>query len=276
MADSSARLAFQRIARTPDAQIDLAEAALWVAAEEYPGLDVARWLAHLGELAATASARLEGARGTLEAIERLNAFLYGEERFAGNREDYYDPRNSFLNEVLERRKGIPITLAIVYVWIARRAGLSAHGVGFPGHFLVRCDDAVETLVDPFGGAVLSRAECAARLRENAGGEVRFDPRMLEPTPAREIVARLLRNLKQIWLAAEDWPRALSCAERILLLLPDSPYELRDRGLLFARLECFAAAEADLRRFLALAPGDPGADAVRAQLVELARSAPRLH
>jgi len=121
LADSSARLAFQRIARTPDAQIDLAEAALWVAAEEYPGLDVARWLAHLGELAATASARLEGARGTLEAIERLNAFLYGEERFAGNREDYYDPRNSFLNEVLERRKGIPITLAIVYVWIARRA-----------------------------------------------------------------------------------------------------------------------------------------------------------
>jgi len=276
LADSPARLAFQRIARLPEAEIDLAEAALWVAAEEYAGLDVPRWLARLGELARAASARLEGARGAVDAIARLNAFLYGEERFRGNQDDYYDPRNSFLNDVLERRRGIPITLAIVYVWVARHAGLPAAGVGFPGHFLVRCDDPDEILVDPFAGAVVTRAECAERLRASAGGEVRFDPRMLEPTPPREIVARLLRNLKQVWLAAEDWPRALSCAERILLLLPDSPSELRDRGLLFARLECFAAADADLRRFLAIAPNDPAADAVRAQLVELARSAPRLH
>jgi len=276
VADSRARLEFQRIARLPDAEIDLAEAALWVAAEEYPGLDVARWLERLAGLAEAARVQLLGARSTSERIARLNAYLYEQQGFGGNRDDYYDPRNSFLNDVLERRTGIPITLAIVYLSVAQRAGVPALGVGFPGHFLVRCDEPEEILVDPFAGAVVSRDECAEWLRTAAGADAPFDPRLLEPTPAREIVARLLRNLKQIWLAAEDWSRALACAERILLLTPNAPLELRDRGLLFARLECFAAAEADLRRFLALAPNDAGADAVRAQLVELARSAPRLH
>jgi regulator of sirC expression with transglutaminase-like and TPR domain len=274
--ESAARSQFRRIAALPDSRIDLAEAALWIAAEEYPGLDVEQYLARLADLAAAADARLRGAGSALERIERLNELLYRQVGFAGNRDDYYDARNSFLNEVLERRTGIPITLAIVYVWIARRLGLPAHGVGFPGHFLVRCDGPDEILIDPFTGGVMTRDEIEARLRTAAGAEVPFDPRLLEPTPAHQILARVLRNLKQIWLAHEDWQRALDCAERILILSPDSPLELRDRGLLFARLECFAAAEADLKKFLALAPEDAGADAVRAQLVELARSAPRLH
>jgi regulator of sirC expression with transglutaminase-like and TPR domain len=274
--ESAARTQFIRIAALPDAQIDLAEAALWIAAEEYPALDVQVYLARLADLATSASSRMRGARGANERVERLNEFLYRELGFAGNRADYYDARNSFLNDVLERRTGIPITLAIVYVWIARRLGLPAHGIGFPGHFLVRCDDPDEILVDPFAGAVVTRDECAAWLRAAAGADVPLDPRLLEPSPARQILARVLRNLKQIWLAREDWQRALDCAERILILSPDAPLDLRDRGLLFARLECFAAAEADLRRFLVLAPEDAGADAVRSQLIELARSAPRLH
>ena len=124
---------------------------------------------------------------------------------------------------------------------------------------------------------MTRAECAERLRAVSGeDELELDPALLEPTPARQILARVLRNLKQVWLAREEWQRALGCAERILLLAPDTPVELRDRGLLYARLECFAAAEADLRRFLLLAPDDPTADAVRAQVEELSRTSPRLH
>ncbi|MFI5317628.1 MAG: SirB1 family protein [Myxococcota bacterium] len=276
MLDSAARTQFGRIAALPEARIDLAEGALWIAAEEYRELDVGHYLARLADLAAGAASRLRGARDLRGRVETLNEFLFRELGFAGNRDDYYDARNSFLNEVLERRSGIPITLAIVYVWIARRLGLPAEGVGLPGHFLVRLAGPDEILIDPFAGAVVTRAECEARLRAAAGADVRLDERMLEPAPARQILARVLRNLKQIWLAREDWQRALDCAERILILTPDSPLELRDRGLLFARLECFAAAEADLRKFLALAPGDSAAEAVRAQLVELARSAPRLH
>jgi regulator of sirC expression with transglutaminase-like and TPR domain len=275
--ESPARVEFRRIAALPEARVDLAEAALWIAAEEYPGLDVSAELAKLAELAATAAARVTGARDLEEKVARLNEFLYREQGFSGNRADYYDARNSFLNDVLARRTGIPITLAIVYLWIAERLGLPARGVGFPGHFLVRIDDAVsELLIDPFAGARITRSDCQARLAAAAGEDVPLDERLLEPTPARQILARVLRNLKQIWLSAEDWQRALAASERILLLSPDAPLELRDRGLLFARLECYAAAEADLRRFLALAPEDAAAEAVRAQLVELARTSPRLH
>ncbi|HTO70039.1 MAG TPA: tetratricopeptide repeat protein [Myxococcota bacterium] len=276
MTASRARLELERIARLPDERVDLAEAALWIAAEEYPELDVARALAELARLGESARLRLRRAADAAGRVEKLLHFLYVEVGFAGNRDDYYDPRNSFLNDVLARRTGIPITLAIVFVAVARRAGLPARGVGFPGHFLASCGERGEILVDPFAGTVVTRAECEARLRASAGAAVPFDPRLLDPTPARDVLARVLRNLKQIWLAREDWPRALGCAERILLLSPDAAVELRDRGLLFARLECFAAAEADLRRFLELAPDDAAADAVRAQLVELARTAPRLH
>jgi len=274
--DSPARVQFGRIAALADARIDLAEAALWIAAEEYPELDVPACLARLDDLASAVASRVTRAPSALECVERLNDFLYRECRFRGNREDYYDARNSFLNDVLERRTGIPITLAIVWVAVAGRLGVPARGVGFPGHFLVRAGGVEEILVDPFAGTIVTRSDCEARLRAAAGADVPLDPSLLEPTPPRQVLARVLRNLKQIWLAREDWQRALDCTERILMLAPEAPLELRDRGLIFARLECFSAAEADLRKFLALAPGDPGAEAVRAQLVELARSAPRLH
>jgi len=177
--------------------------------------------------------------------------------------------------VLARRTGIPITLALVYVALGARLGLPLRGVGFPGHFLVRCDAPVPLVLDPFEGTVLERDECEQRWSATVS-DAPFDPRALEPSPAHAILARLLGNLKQIHLAQQDWTRALASVERILALSPDAPAELRDRGLLFARLECFAAAAADLRRFLALAPEDPSADAVRSQLVELAKSAPALH
>ena len=181
-----------------------------------------------------------------------------------------------MNEVIDRRTGIPITLAVVYLSVAERLGLPVHGVGFPGHFLLKCDAPDEILIDPFEGKLLTRAECEARWRATLGADTPFDARSLEPAPARQTLARLIGNLKQIFLAQQDWARALACVERILVLAPDAPLELRDRGLLYARLECFSAAAADLQRFLALAPNDPTAAGVRQQLVELMRTSPPLN
>ena len=275
MTPEEARQQFLRVARLPDERIDLAEAALWVAAEEYAGLDVAAYRARLDALAETARAAIADAGSAQDRVLALARFVHDEQGFRGNRTDYYDARNSYLNEVLDRRTGIPITLAVVYVALGARLGLPLRGVGFPGHFLVRCDAPSPLVLDPFEGKLLERADWEARWRA-AVPDAPFDARALEPSPARAILSRLIGNLKQIHLAAQDWPRALASVERLLALSPDAPAELRDRGLLYARLECFAAAAADLRRFLALAPEDASADAVRSQLIELTRTAPALH
>ena len=159
--------------------------------------------------------------GAAARVAALNDFLYREEGFAGNRADYYDARNSFLNEVLERRTGIPITLAIVYTWVARAHRPSRpRASASPATSWCAIAQPDEILVDPFTGELVSRAECEERLRATAGeDDLELDPSLLEPTPTRQILARVLRNLKQIWLAREEWQRALGCAERILLVAP---------------------------------------------------------
>jgi regulator of sirC expression with transglutaminase-like and TPR domain len=276
MTATEARQEFLRIARLPDERIDLAEAALWVAAEQYDGLDVHGYLARLADFAERARPSVEAAATLAQRIAALNRFLYDEQSFRGNRSDYYDARNSFLNDVIDRRTGIPITLAIVYLSIAARLGLPVHGAGFPGHFLLRCSEPDEIVIDPFEGTLLTRKDCEARWHATLGADTPFDARALEPAPARQTLARVIGNLKQIFLAQQDWPRALACVERILVLAPDTPLELRDRGLLYARLECFSAAVSDLQSFLALAPNDPTATGVRQQLVELMRTSPTLN
>ncbi len=276
MSTTDARERFIDILRLPDESVDLAEAALWVAAEQYEGLDVPGYLARLAELAETARPLVDAAETIEQRITALNRFLYDEHGFRGNRSDYYDTRNSFLNDVIDRRTGIPITLAIVYLSVARRLGLPVSGVGFPGHFLLRCHAQDEIVIDPFEGTFLSRSDCEERWRATLGADTPFDVRALEPAPAHATLSRLIGNLKQIFLAQEDWPRALACIERILLLEPDEPLELRDRGLLYARLECFEAAKADLHRFLELVPDDPSSTGVRQRLIELMRSSPALH
>lgn len=250
---------FAAIAARPDKDIDIAQAALWIAQEEYPEIEVDAYLRRFDELADKAR-NFVGTHGTpADQIERLNHFLFEEEGFSGDRDDYYDPRNSYLNDVLDRRKGIPISLSVVYCELAQRLALPVYGVSFPGHFLARYVGKPDVIIDPFFGKVISAEECARRLAGVYGRAARFDLRLLEPAPARQILARMLANLKQIYVERQDDLRALRCADRIVLLLPDSPRDLRDRGILFQRLECFAAALRDLERFLA--PGTGRRDCV---------------
>lgn len=177
--------------------------------------------------------------------------------------------------MIERRQGIPITLAIVYLTLGRRLGLHLEGVSFPGHFLVKCGDAV--VIDPFVGARVSREACEARLRQSVGRAITLEPRLhLRAATHRQILVRMLSNLKQIFARQSDFGRTLACCDRILLLEPDAPHELRDRALVYEQLDCTAAASADLERFLALAPNDPTAGAMRERRDALRVRTGRLH
>jgi regulator of sirC expression with transglutaminase-like and TPR domain len=271
---SEATKRLTELVRTPGGRIPLAEAALWIAAEEYPALDVAAYLDRLDELAERARARV-GPSPSAESLSRFNDFLFRELGFAGNGESYDDPRNSFLNEVIDRRLGIPITLSMIYTEVGARIGLPVVGVGFPGHFLVRWKGERDVLIDPFFGRVITREECASRLRAAHGPEARMDERLLAPATPRETLARMLRNLKVSYLGRGDLERALSAVDRILIVTPEDAGELRDRGILYLRLECFAAALTDLERYLALAPRDPMAEEIRSRLPEVRREAARL-
>lgn len=268
---------FAELARLSDAKIDTALAALWIAAEEYPALDPGVHLARLDTLAAAAAPGLEGAWDDPERAERLLRFLHDEQGFVGNEKSYDDPRNSFLNEVLERRTGIPITLSLVLVEVARRAGVPLRGVSFPGHFLVKLEGPQLRVLDPFHGRILELSDCRARLHAALGVDAVFRPELhLRTATPREILVRMLTNLKHLYLRVRDFGRTLACCERILLLLPDTPLELRDRGLVYQRLECFAAAAHDLERFLELAPEDESAPAIRERLRALRARPHRLH
>lgn len=265
----------------PEDELNLAEGALLVAADEYPALDVDRYLACLDRLAARVRGRLPRAATFEDTVVALNDLLFEEEGFRGNTEDYYDPRNSFLNEVLDRKLGIPITLSIVYMETGRRLGLTLQGVSFPGHFLVKSETTEGDIVfDPFlGGVALSEEDLVERLRARFGVEqapaAPLAP-LLQTAGKREILLRVLRNLKTIYLAHQDYRRALTALDRMLLVAPDSAEDLRDRGRLHDQLECFGPALADLSRYLTLNPSDPEAGELRRRVVDLERIVARLN
>ena len=273
---SEPQVQFSRLLSGPDASVDLAEASLLIASGEYPGLDVPRYLERLDEMGREVRGRLP--RGAVRGIDCLNAYLFGEEGFRGNVEDYYDPRNSFLNDVMDRRTGIPITLSTVYIEVARRAGLGVFGVGLPGHFLVGTQAAGRAVfVDPFhGGALLSEADCQKRLDRVFEGRVRLGPGMLAPCPRKGILARMLRNLKAIYVKAGDYARGLRTIDLLLRLDPRSAEDLRDRGLLHAEYGCYALAAADLEACVGLAPAAPESPALRAKALEMRSKAKHLN
>lgn len=235
---SDARRAFAEIAAQPDESLEMDRASLLIAAEEYPDLLVQKYLERLDQLGQRVSERLYKDAGPHETIARLNQVLFDEEGFKGNKETYYDPRNSYLNEVLDRRLGIPITLSALYMEVGRRIGFALEGVGFPGHFLVkhRIDSRSEIFVDAFsGGQILTKETCQARLNELYDGKLKFRPEFLRTTSRRKMLFRLLNNLKNIYVRRRDMARALAAVERMLLLIPDSSHEVRDRGILLSQL-----------------------------------------
>lgn len=277
---------FAELLRREDLRIDLARCCLLVAEDVYPDLDVEHYLAELERLALRLRAKLPQTVGTEERVMALNQFLFEELGYRGNVDDYYDPRNSYLNEVLERRTGIPITLAIVYMELGRRIGLPLEGVSFPGHFLVRMRLRGRMLVlDPFGGgAPQSEAELYERLKRvipegTAGGapvaELPLD-QFLEPASNRQILARLLRNLKGIYREADEPQRLLEVLNRILVVNPRSRGDLRDRGLLYERMEAYRAAYSDLSEYLEREPDAPDFEEVRARAMELKQRCARLN
>ncbi len=272
----SARDRFAELASRRDVELGAADielGALLIAAEEYPGLDVAEVAAALDRLGAQARERLAHEPEGSARVERLNRFLFGELGFSAASE-YYDPRNSYLNEVLERRCGIPITLALVYIAVARRADLDARGVAFPGHFLVRCPSrGEERIVDAFHGRTISFAECEVRLANALGPGTELRPELhLREASARETLVRMLSNLQRIFAGSGDAERLLACCDRIVLLTPRNPTALRDRALVYQQLGWFAPAIADLEAALPhVADADTAAvlerhrDALRARL-----------
>src|SRR5436853_5655162 len=198
MTPAEARDAFTRLLQTPEPALDLAEAALLIAAEEYPDLRPAVYLNQIARMGTELKQRIRAEVEPQRVVGKANAYLFDELHFKGNREEYYDPRNSFLNEVLDRRVGIPITLAVLYVAVGERAGLPVRGVGMPGHFLVKYSPSNgEIFIDAFNGRTLSRDECAKMLGEMYGEGFEMRPSMLQPSTKRQILARVLNNLKSL-------------------------------------------------------------------------------
>ncbi|HSD25761.1 MAG TPA: tetratricopeptide repeat protein [Vicinamibacteria bacterium] len=277
-APETPRRRLEDILSRPDQEVDLAEASLLVAAEEYPGLDVRGYLARLDEMGCSLRLRLEEEPRPERAVMALNRYMFGELGFRGNTEQYYDARNSYLNEVLDRRTGIPITLSTVYIEVARRAGLGVEGVGLPGHFVVRIQTPTRPLlVDPFhAGTLLTEKDCQERLDRIFGGKVKLEPKMLRPCGRKDMLERMLRNLKAIYLRDQDVDRALRVVDLIVALQPGSAEDLRDRGVLYASLDCYGLAARDLESYLGLAPQAKDAEDLAARVAMLRQRAKRLN
>ncbi|MBA2338888.1 MAG: tetratricopeptide repeat protein [Pyrinomonadaceae bacterium] len=266
---NEARRRFASLIAGSDEAINLAHAALLIAEEEEPHGAVVRNLALLGEMGDEGRRRVEANRST--GVETLNSFMFDELGFAGDEQNYYDVRNSLLPQVLERRVGLPITLSIVYMEVARRAGLNAEGVGLPGHFIVRVGAGAtkETLVDPFYGKVIDEGECQQRLDTMYGGQVVLTEKHLRAMSKREILVRVLRNLQGIYLNSNLHRQALAVIERILLLAPRSMEDHRVRGILLAQMNRLHEAIEELQFYLRHGGGSAEeTEAVREQLKKL--------
>ena len=263
-------------------QFNLAEASLLLAQDAYPSLDVPAYLAMLDDIAGRIQQRIAGDALAEQRVLALNHCLFYEMRFSGNIDDYYDPRNSYLNEVMDRRTGTPISLSILYLEIGRRIGLmSLRGISFPGHFLVKLSVKRGQLVlDPFlGGEAQSEAELRDRLAKvlpAAMAEKASLDQYLEAATPRQIIARVLRNLKNVYVQKKKLENALAVMHRMLLVVPESAEELRDRGMLYEQLDCFRPALSDLQNYLRRRPQAPDAQEIHARVVDLKQAVARLN
>ena len=272
---------FSTLLSRADGEIDLARACLQIAEDVYPGLDVEGYLGEIERFAKRLRARLAPDAAVEDRVIALNEFLFGDLGFCGNADHYYDPRNSYLNEVLDRRAGIPLTLSVLYMEFGWRIELPLAGVSFPGHFLVRLPMRGGTLVlDPFAGGVpQSGDELRERLKRViprvAVADLPLD-QFLEPASKRQILARLLRNLKGIYREKDSPERLLQVLNRMIIVAPEAAGERRDRGYVYQRLECWRPALQDLSEYLEREPDAADVHEVRASVMELSRRCVRLN
>jgi regulator of sirC expression with transglutaminase-like and TPR domain len=273
-----------------DERIDLATAALTIAQTEYPELDFTNYLSQMDDLAARVRTRISELGDPGQTIPALNTVLFDEEHFRGNQQDYYDVRNSFLNEVLDRRLGIPITLSLVYIEVARRVGFPLFGVGMPGHFLVKHYDVEgrQVIIDPYNnGRVLTPADCQHRLDEiysepgAPGSRPRFSganlgigplhPELLMPVNRRQMLIRILNNLKGIFLTTRNFRKALPIVDMVLAIYPRSPEDVKQRAMLRYSFGQLRGALDDLEVYVKMSPDASDADEIRATSLAIRRT-----
>jgi regulator of sirC expression with transglutaminase-like and TPR domain len=270
--------AFRQAVDRPEEKIDLGRAALTIALSNYPNLDIAAYLTRIDQLAVEVVQRCDASGDVFRSIAALNYVLFSEHGFSGNADDYYDPKNSFLNEVIERKTGIPITLSVLYMEVAQRVGVALDGVGFPGHFLVKCvNHGAEIVIDPFDhGEIKSQDELSRMLERLYGRAIGLKSEFLKPASKTDILKRMLGNLKAIYLKVNDLVKLLGVLDQVIILDPAGAETIRDRGSVYLRLECYAQARTDFETYLRLVPQADDAEAVREQLVSLAKKVTLIH
>jgi len=265
-----ARRHFAALIERPQGEFRLAEAALYLAQEEYPEMVVQRYLDRLDHMAEVVKAELGLELDPVRIVQEINTHLFDTLGFRGNREQYYDPRNSFLNDVIDRGLGIPITLSVIYIEVGRLVGLPIAGVGMPGHFIVQYTAQPKPFwIDPFErGTMMTRDACVERLRHLYGDQVPWRDEFLAPIRDHDILRRMLNNLKQNYARLNDYPRLLNAIECMLLLSPDMPTDIRDRGFVHYHLGHLQAALYDLQRYLEISQEAPDAAAISQHIAAL--------
>lgn len=272
------RKKFSSLAQLPDEEIDLVGAALLIARMSYPQLNETVYRRYLSELTGRLRSRLNETDRPVAMIEKLNRILFEEEGFRGNRHNYFDPDNSFINRVVDRKLGIPITLSLIYTEVGKKAGMNLSSIALPVHFITALFyESGRTLIDPFNqGEILSEEECRSMVRGRLGKEKAFDTRQLNSARPKEILIRMLRNLKAIYLQANNDMKAFQMLHWILTLDPGSMAELRERGLLYEALGNTDRAAEDLERYLELSPGEETERIIGSKIEKLKKKSTLLH
>lgn len=270
---SPAQQKFWYVSRIPDSDLttaQLVEAALAISWEEYPHIDLSSYREALDDMATDLQPRVQGVNYPLKVISEINRYLFEEQNFCGNENNYYDPRNSFITDVITRRLGIPLTLSIVYMAIGDRIGFPLEGVSLPGHFILRPQRSdIEVFIDPFAnGEILFKQDCAAKLAHIYGAGAELKPEYLETVGVRRILERMLMNLKLIYLNQKKFHKALSTVEKILMLWPNVSTQVRDHGLLCFQLERYVEARSDLEAYLVLSPYADDAELIQKLIDEM--------
>lgn len=257
-----------------DERLDLLRAALSFARIEYPQLEVEPYVRRVDELAQRAAARIQETGDPAQSISAINYVLFEEEMFRGNTVDFYNPKNSFLNDVLDRRLGIPISLAAIYLEVARRVGFPLFGVGMPGHFLLKHYEVSgrAILIDVFErGVVVSEKDCQKKLNKIYSGQIMLQPEFLMPVTRRQMLTRMLNNLKTIYLSQRNFRRALQVVDLILVIYPRSPEDVKQRAVLRYNLDDYSGALADFEEYVKMSPDASDTDEIRQTALSLRRS-----